>query len=124
MGRTRPKKLTSKASIPIVREDQIDAIDEDVQSALQQVETGVEKAEESVRVLLSFSSPERSMSRDIYMRLFAKNFLVDQSIAFLPLDQLAKRLSKMYRNSIFKLPSMPSPLEKPAKPISPLPKPS
>ncbi|EEA18929.1 Enhancer of polycomb-like protein 1 [Talaromyces marneffei ATCC 18224] len=47
MGRTRPKKLTSKASIPIVREDQIDAIDEDVQSALQQVETGVEKAEES-----------------------------------------------------------------------------
>lgn len=50
MGRTRPKKLTSKASIPIVREDQIDAIDEDVQSALQQVETGVEKAEESVRI--------------------------------------------------------------------------
>lgn len=48
MGRTRPKKLTSKASIPIVREDQIDAIDDDVQSALQQVETGVEKAEESV----------------------------------------------------------------------------
>ena len=51
MGRTRPKKLTSKASIPIVREDQIDAIDEDVQSALQQVETGVEKAEESVCIL-------------------------------------------------------------------------
>ncbi|OKL57009.1 Enhancer of polycomb-like protein 1 [Talaromyces atroroseus] len=47
MGRTRPKKLTSKASIPIVREDQIDFIDEDVQAALQQVETGVEKAEES-----------------------------------------------------------------------------
>jgi enhancer of polycomb-like protein len=53
MGRTRPKKLTSKASIPIVREDQIDFIDEDVQAALQQVETGVEKAEESVGVFLS-----------------------------------------------------------------------
>lgn len=47
MGRTRPKKLTSKASIPVVREDQIDLIDDEVQSAIQQVETGVEKAEES-----------------------------------------------------------------------------
>ncbi|KAG2025959.1 hypothetical protein GB937_002102 [Aspergillus fischeri] len=47
MGRTRPKKLTSKASIPIVREHDIDIIDDEVQNALQQVETGVEKAEES-----------------------------------------------------------------------------
>ncbi|PKY06837.1 enhancer of polycomb-like protein 1 [Aspergillus campestris IBT 28561] len=47
MGRTRPKKLTSKASIPIVREQDIDIIDDEVQNALQQVETGVEKAEES-----------------------------------------------------------------------------
>lgn len=50
MGRTRPKKLTSKASIPIVREHEIDIIDDEVQNALQQVETGVEKAEESVSV--------------------------------------------------------------------------
>lgn len=47
LGRTRPKKLTSKASIPIVREEEIDALDEDVQNH-QQIETGVEKAEESV----------------------------------------------------------------------------
>ncbi|PWY82990.1 enhancer of polycomb-like protein 1 [Aspergillus heteromorphus CBS 117.55] len=47
MGRTRPKKLTSKASIPIVREDEIDLIDDEIQNALQQIETGVEKAEES-----------------------------------------------------------------------------
>ncbi|KAJ5475892.1 hypothetical protein N7475_001621 [Penicillium sp. IBT 31633x] len=47
LGRTRPKKLTSKASIPVVRESEIDAIDDDTQSALQQIETGVEKAEES-----------------------------------------------------------------------------
>ncbi|KAJ5552791.1 hypothetical protein N7494_002169 [Penicillium frequentans] len=46
LGRTRPKKLTSKASIPIVREEEIDALDEDVQNH-QQIETGVEKAEES-----------------------------------------------------------------------------
>jgi len=50
MGRTRPKKLTSKASIPIVREDEIDITDDEVQNALQQIETGVEKAEESVSV--------------------------------------------------------------------------
>ncbi|KAJ5663624.1 hypothetical protein N7507_004355 [Penicillium longicatenatum] len=46
LGRTRPKKLTSKASIPIVREEEIDALDEDIQNH-QQIETGVEKAEES-----------------------------------------------------------------------------
>ncbi|KAJ5491725.1 Enhancer of polycomb-like protein 1 [Penicillium diatomitis] len=47
LGRTRPKKLTSKASIPIVREHEIDIIEDEIQSALQQIETGVEKAEES-----------------------------------------------------------------------------
>ncbi|KAJ5628570.1 hypothetical protein N7490_010798 [Penicillium lividum] len=46
LGRTRPKKLTSKASIPIVREEEIDVLDEDIQNH-QQIETGVEKAEES-----------------------------------------------------------------------------
>lgn len=88
MGRTRPKKLTSKASIPIVREDQIDAIDEDVQSALQQVETGVEKAEESVRVLLSFSSPGPSMSRDIYEAIREKfsRRPIDRISAFRPIS--------------------------------------
>lgn len=50
LGRTRPKKLTSKASIPIVREHEIDLIDDEIQSTLQQIETGVEKAEESVSV--------------------------------------------------------------------------
>lgn len=82
MGRTRPKKLTSKASIPIVRENQIDAIDEDVQSALQQVETGVEKAEESVCIFFFSSLPDR-ICHVIYMMLFAKNFRVDQLIAIL-----------------------------------------
>jgi enhancer of polycomb-like protein len=48
LGRTRPKKLTSKASIPIVREDEIDVLDDELQASLQQIETGVEKAEESV----------------------------------------------------------------------------
>ncbi|KAL2855469.1 enhancer of polycomb-like-domain-containing protein [Aspergillus pseudoustus] len=47
LGRTRPKKLTSKASIPVVREHEIDAIEDEIQNALQQIETGVEKAEES-----------------------------------------------------------------------------
>ncbi|OQD78645.1 hypothetical protein PENDEC_c001G01019 [Penicillium decumbens] len=47
LGRTRPKKLTPKASIPIVREDEIDVLDDEHQASLQQIETGVEKAEES-----------------------------------------------------------------------------
>lgn len=51
MGRTRPKKLTPKASIPIVREHEIDIVDDEVQSSLQQIETGVEKAEESVSLI-------------------------------------------------------------------------
>ncbi|KAJ5326344.1 uncharacterized protein N7506_009446 [Penicillium brevicompactum] len=48
LGRTRPKKLTSKASIPVVREHEIDPLDDEIQSSLQQIETGVEKAEESL----------------------------------------------------------------------------
>ena len=62
MGRTRPKKLTSKASIPIVREQDIDIIDDEVQNALQQVETGVEKAEESVS---SYHPPPKKASGPI-----------------------------------------------------------
>lgn len=74
LGRTRPKKLTSKASIPVVRESEIDAIDDDTQSALQQIETGVEKAEESVSpsfALILASS--LSQSRDNIAKL-TRNF--------------------------------------------------
>ena len=48
MGRTRPKKLTSKAIVPVYRENQVEAIDNEVQNTLQAIETGVEKAEETV----------------------------------------------------------------------------
>lgn len=48
MRSTRPKKLTSKQPIPIFREDQIDLIEDDLQATLQAIETGVEKAEETV----------------------------------------------------------------------------
>lgn len=51
MGRTRPKKLTPKAAIPIVGEHEIDIIEDELQNSLQQIETGVEKAEESVSAL-------------------------------------------------------------------------
>jgi len=64
MGRTRPKKLTPKASIPIVGETEIDIIDDEVQSTLQQIETGVEKAEESVSAVApaNFSLPLHSIT--------------------------------------------------------------
>lgn len=48
MRSTRPKKLTSKQPIPIFREDQIDIIEDDLQTTLQAIDTGVEKAEETV----------------------------------------------------------------------------
>ncbi|KAL2371099.1 Enhancer of polycomb-like protein 1, partial [Blastomyces gilchristii] len=47
MRSTRPKKLTSKQPIPIFREDQVDLIDDDLQTTLQAIDTGVEKAEET-----------------------------------------------------------------------------
>lgn len=48
MRATRPKKLTPKQPIPIFREDQIDLTEDDPQTTLQSIETGVEKAEETV----------------------------------------------------------------------------
>lgn len=50
LARTRPKKLTSKAIVPVYRENQVEAIDNEVQNTLQAIETGVEKAEETVSV--------------------------------------------------------------------------
>lgn len=50
MRSTRPKKLTPKQPIPIFRETQIDLAEDDPQTSLQFVDTGVEKAEEAVSV--------------------------------------------------------------------------
>lgn len=44
---TRPKKLTPKHNVPIFREEQVDSIN-DIDAIRDKVETGVEKAEESV----------------------------------------------------------------------------
>lgn len=49
---TRPKKLTAKQNVPIFREEQVDNIN-DVDAIRNQVETGVEKAEESVSTYLT-----------------------------------------------------------------------
>ncbi|KAL8764261.1 MAG: hypothetical protein Q9184_000230 [Pyrenodesmia sp. 2 TL-2023] len=45
-ARFRQRKLTTKQALQILREDQIDAIDEDGQRNVPKVETGVEKGEE------------------------------------------------------------------------------
>lgn len=83
MGRTRPKKLTSKASIPIIRETDIDVIEDEIQSSLQQIETGVEKAEESVSLahhvtsdpcpVKNLSRARRSRNPCLLTRLFRRN---------------------------------------------------
>lgn len=44
---TRPKKLTPKQNVPIFREEQVDLV-QDFEANRSLVETGVEKAEESV----------------------------------------------------------------------------
>ncbi|THC92028.1 hypothetical protein EYZ11_008495 [Aspergillus tanneri] len=68
MGRTRPKKLTSKASIPIVREQDIDIIEDEVHNALQQIETGVEKAEESeFHLQVAISATARGKVNDAHI---------------------------------------------------------
>ena len=76
LGRTRPKKLTPKASIPIVSEHEIDAIEEEIQNGLQQIETGVEKAEESVRAPTSLVLFD--VSRDDYWVTMCRIFLKHQ----------------------------------------------
>lgn len=44
---TRPKKLTPKQNVHIFREEQVDSVT-DIDAIRNQVDTGVEKAEESV----------------------------------------------------------------------------
>lgn len=56
-GRTRPKKLAPRQNIQIVREDQVDSLVDFDSTGRGPVETGVEKAEESVsHLLLKFLS--------------------------------------------------------------------
>lgn len=45
---TRPKKLTPKQNVPIFREEQVDTASTLDDAVRNQVETGVEKSEESV----------------------------------------------------------------------------
>lgn len=49
---TRPKKLTPKQNVHIFREEQIDTVSADIDAVRNQVETGVEKSEESVSALI------------------------------------------------------------------------
>jgi hypothetical protein len=71
MRTTRPKKLTSKQPVPIYREDQIDLAEDDPQNTLQAVETGVEKAEETVSVIFLPNPPMLRvfLSRDQMWRI-------------------------------------------------------
>ena len=67
MRTTRPKKLTSKQPVPIYREDQIDLIEDDPQNNLQAIETGVEKAEETVSVMSAYPQGYDVSSRDCWV---------------------------------------------------------
>jgi hypothetical protein len=52
-NRFRTRKLSTKQSLAVLRENQIDSVDDDGQRNIPQIETGVERQEEIVRCLLS-----------------------------------------------------------------------
>lgn len=70
---TRPKKLTPKQNVHIFREDQIDPVN-DFDANRGPIETGVEKAEESVSV------PCPRMNRVLNHRLGVSSATSNQSI--------------------------------------------
>ena len=47
-ARFRQRKLSTKQTLAVVREDQVDKVDDDPQRNIPKVETGVEKGEEIV----------------------------------------------------------------------------
>ncbi len=49
-ARFRQRKLSTKQSLHIVREDQVERVDDDQPRNIPKVDTGVEKAEEIVSV--------------------------------------------------------------------------
>ena len=54
-ARFRTRKLSTRLALEIIREDQADQIDDDAQRVVPQVDSGVERGEESVRTFC-FSS--------------------------------------------------------------------
>lgn len=55
-ARFRQRKLSTKQSLQILREDQVEKIDDDAQRNIPKVETGVEKGEELVSTLSVYLS--------------------------------------------------------------------
>ena len=47
-NRFRTRKLSTKQSLAVLRENQIDSVDDDAQRNIPQIETGVERGEEIV----------------------------------------------------------------------------
>ena len=55
-ARFRQRKLSTRQTLQIVQEDQVDKVDDDAQRNVPKVETGVEKGEEIVSFLLSHAT--------------------------------------------------------------------
>lgn len=60
-ARFRQRKLSTRQTIQILREDQVDKVDDEAQRNVHKVETGVEKGEEVVSL--------RMLSHQHYARL-------------------------------------------------------
>lgn len=67
-ARFRQRKLSTKQTLQIVREDQVEKVDDDQPRNIPKVDSGVEKAEEIVSSLsyslLIFEAPTGDWSRD------------------------------------------------------------
>lgn len=46
----RQRKLNTKTSLAVVSEDQLEAVDDEVQRNVPKIDTGVEQAEQNVRL--------------------------------------------------------------------------
>ena len=73
-ARFRQRKLTTKQALQILREDQIDAVDDDGQRNVPKVETGVEKGEEIVSRNPCLPNPLDHASSHLPARLGKQNF--------------------------------------------------
>ena len=63
-ARFRQRKLSTKQSLQVVREDQVEKLEDDQQRNIPKVDTGVEKGEEIVSYLSSIGAALRPVSRD------------------------------------------------------------
>jgi hypothetical protein len=83
-ARFRQRKLSTKQQLQILREDQVEKIDDEAQRNIPKVDTGVEKAEELVSSLPSLHSHPLHLLRPTYHVTWSS--LIERATNPLPLS--------------------------------------